>query len=74
MKFEKLQVGEPKHEFVHGTLSRSPVPGGWLVCVFWNASHVGGQSITFYPDPDHQWDGSSLHLENEGDADIRTVA
>jgi len=39
-------------------LYRSKVPGGWLVVV------VGGESesasLTFYPDPEHQWDGRSL--------------
>jgi len=31
-------------------LSRAKVPGGWLI-----ASSNGG--VTFYPDPDHSWDG-----------------
>lgn len=35
---------------------RAKVPGGWLVS-FGNAS---GRGLTFYPDPDHQWDGLSL--------------
>ncbi len=35
---------------------RAKVPGGWLVCM------IGGRAggITFYPDPNHQWDGNSL--------------
>jgi hypothetical protein len=32
---------------------RAKVPGGWLVA-------LAGVSVTFYPDPEHQWDGSSL--------------
>ena len=33
-------------------LSRAMVPGGWLVA-------LNGGSVTFVPDPKHQWDGSS---------------
>jgi hypothetical protein len=41
------------------TIHRSKVPGGWLV-VF--TAHYEGirPSITFYPDPKHEWDGTSL--------------
>jgi hypothetical protein len=35
-------------------LSRAKVPGGWLVTT------GGGSGIAFYPDPGHEWDGSSL--------------
>ena len=35
-----------------GTLYRAKVPGGWLL------SSDGG--VTFYPDPEHAWDRSSL--------------
>ena len=35
---------------------RAKVPGGWLVYV---AIGSGG-GVTFYPDPNHTWDGSSL--------------
>lgn len=34
---------------------RAKVPGGWLVLVVHNTS-----GLTFYPDPEHEWDGSSL--------------
>ncbi len=34
-------------------MMRAKVPGGWLVV-------YGKDFITFYPDPDHKWDGSSL--------------
>jgi hypothetical protein len=39
---------------------RSKVPGGWLLFFehYTGAEIVG--SSTFYPDPDHSWDGSSL--------------
>lgn len=40
------------------TVRRARVPGGWLVTV---ASYSDGEtSVTFYPDPDHEWDGNSL--------------
>ena len=34
---------------------RTKVPGGWLVLVIHNTS-----GLTFYPDPEHRWDGGSL--------------
>jgi len=35
---------------------RAKVPGGWLVNVI--VTQIGG-SVTFVPDPDHTWDGTS---------------
>ena len=35
---------------------RTKVPGGWLVVVESETSH----GISFYPDPQHKWDGNSL--------------
>ncbi|HLV81981.1 MAG TPA: hypothetical protein VKT32_16955 [Chthonomonadaceae bacterium] len=35
---------------------RAPVPGGWLAALH----SANGTGLTFYPDPDHVWDGSSL--------------
>lgn len=35
-------------------IHRSKVPGGWLILVINNPS-----GLTFYPDPEHKWDGSS---------------
>jgi hypothetical protein len=32
---------------------RTKVPGGWFVT-------TDNMSILFYPDPEHQWDGSSM--------------
>lgn len=58
--FEKLAVAEPRHEFTYGAVYRTPVPGGWLVVMFWASQMSGGPSITFMPDPDHAWDGHSL--------------
>lgn len=40
-------------------LLRARVPGGWLV-LFYEAYGRESGSITYFPDPDHRWDGSSL--------------
>ena len=45
LQWEKL--GSSPH-----LVERAKVPGGWLVSV--------DQSVAFYPDTDHQWDGTSL--------------
>jgi hypothetical protein len=37
------------------SVHRTKVPGGWLVLVIHNTS-----GLTFYPDPEHTWDGGSL--------------
>ena len=36
--------------------SRAKVPGGWFVAI----SAKEGETLIFYPDPEHEWDGSSL--------------
>jgi hypothetical protein len=36
---------------------RAKVPGGWLVFVVHTLESCG---LTFYPDPYHEWDGTSL--------------
>ena len=35
---------------------RAKVPGGWLVFICGNA---GMNGTTFYPDPDHKWNGGT---------------
>ena len=40
------------------TVSRAKVPGGWLVAI--SSSSKFGEALVFYPDPEHEWDGSSL--------------
>jgi hypothetical protein len=37
------------------TVHRTKDPGGWLVLIMHNTS-----GVTFYPDPEHEWDGGSL--------------
>lgn len=41
-------------------LDRAKVPGGWLLIMTDFDSEA--MTMTFYPDPDHKWDGSSLPL------------
>lgn len=48
-------------------VSRAMVPGGWLVFVVHATGPVGQGGITFVPDPNHTWDGSSLPLMNSQD-------
>jgi hypothetical protein len=45
---------DAKSWWISARLGRTKVPGGWLV--LWEASG----SMTFYPDPEHKWDGNSL--------------
>ena len=41
---------------------RAKVPGGWLIYAADGYHHHGG--ITFYPDPEHRWNGSSLSSDS----------
>ena len=42
-------------------MKRARVPGGWLVVVyFFPLMSFKDASVTFYPDPTHQWDGGSM--------------
>ncbi len=58
LKWEVIRTEKPalggRYE-VDVSLYRAKVPGGWFVKM-----HVNGVSAFFYPDPEHQWDGSSL--------------
>ena len=50
-----------RHEEYYGVMYRAKVPGGWLVKVMLNSFKPNAAvSLTFYPDPDHSWDGNSL--------------
>ena len=46
LKFEQLAAGSY-------SIARAKVPGGWLVS-------NGASGLTFYPDPQHSWDGESI--------------
>jgi len=56
-----LSVDGKKPRFIPSALRgyRAKVPGGWMV-YFWDSPGTG---LTFYPDPNHQWDGGSLPQE-----------
>ncbi len=41
---------------------RAAVPGGWLVRMFEPGPGGGTAGLTFMPDPDHAWDGSSVKV------------
>lgn len=43
-----------------GGTYRTPVPGGWLIQVILSGVDEVATGITFYPDPNHEWDGKSL--------------
>lgn len=54
--WEQLETSRGSGVFIlTWTVHRAKVPGGWLVLVMHNTS-----GLTFYPDPEHQRDGSSL--------------
>lgn len=53
VRFEELRTLNSAHWGIY----RSKVPGGWLVASF---GHSGDMALTFYPDPDHKWDGNSI--------------
>jgi hypothetical protein len=38
---------------------RARVPGGWLVFI-WTPGRGGLTDVTYYPDPDHRWDGGTF--------------
>ncbi len=52
-----LLDGKPPSVLSPRFMARAKVPGGWLVGIGGNGMFSG---ITFYPDPHHKWDGSSL--------------
>lgn len=51
--WEKLNSGGGG--VLHWDVHRAKVPGGWMVLVIHNTT-----GLTFYPDPEHKWDGGGL--------------
>ena len=58
---------EPRVAYLSGKvgkaapLYRAKVPGGWIICLLAGVPQGGGAGgLTFLPDPDHKWDGSTL--------------
>ena len=56
LKFEKLEV-----DAISVRVNRAKVPGGWLLIITSNS----GEGATFYPDPQHKWDGGSVAEDRE---------
>jgi hypothetical protein len=54
LRWEMLETNGPDFR-----VYRCPVPGGWLVALTVFASFHGAGGLTFVPDPDYEWDGSS---------------
>jgi hypothetical protein len=46
-------------------IQRARVRGGWLIAAYLFTLSFKTASLTFYPDPEHRWDGSSLPVEKE---------
>jgi hypothetical protein len=55
LQWQRLRSDEPTGYLLY----RSKVPGGWLIAVSPQSSITSGTSITFLPDAEHNWDGSS---------------
>lgn len=51
LKFEKLDVDSRGFR-----VNRAKIPDGWLLVVMSNS----GGGVTFYPDPEHKWNGESV--------------
>ena len=66
LKFEKLDVGST----LSARVSRAKIPGGWLLIAVSNS----GGGLTFYSDPHHKWDGSSLADDHVKPALVSTRA
>jgi len=52
-----MSVGGKKPSFLSDIGGyRAKVPGGWIV-LFSGSAGISG--VTFYPDPNHEWDGGT---------------
>lgn len=52
--FEQLESNVYSFQEIY----RTKVPGGWLVVI--KGTSGEGVGLTFYPDPNYEWDGSSI--------------
>ena len=63
---EMKNAGERRGSASSTQIRRSKIPGGWLVTArdaaasSANGDSGGGIGMTFVPDPQHVWDGTSL--------------
>jgi hypothetical protein len=53
---EMLNWEKLKSQVYNYSFYRAKVPGGWLISMVYGE----GAGLTFYPDPEHKWDGNSL--------------
>lgn len=60
MNWELIDKGDKGWFSLAIKVERAKVPGGWLVRTWFKAVESGGMGLTFYPDPEHTWDGSTL--------------
>jgi hypothetical protein len=57
LNLEELNLkyeGDKSAEYAY----RARVPGGWLIFI-WTPGRGGLGGVTFYPDPNHAWDGGT---------------
>ncbi len=55
-----LSWKEHKSNIDHGTFRRAKVIDGWMVWSDYGAGRPG--KMTFYSDPDHEWEGDLIDL------------
>jgi hypothetical protein len=56
LKWVRISDDNPNHGSMSTGLFRAKVLAGWLIY----SSTLMGVTMTFYPDPKHEWNGSSL--------------
>ncbi len=61
LKWEEIKCERMQKSFLSDRVPpmlRAKVPGAWFVRL--DSGGIGAGGAFFYPDPEHQWDGSSL--------------
>jgi hypothetical protein len=57
LTFTNLNPHKQAYAPTPSSLSRAKIPGGWLL---YGTTSGDAASLVFVPDPNHEWDGSSL--------------
>ena len=52
-----IPTKKPDGSYGSPSVKRAKVPGGWFVYAVEGDASSG---LTFFPDPNHEWDGNSL--------------
>jgi hypothetical protein len=60
LRFKSVDESIPYDKRGANRIFRAKIPGGWLVVLSPSGMDVHAESITFVPDPGHEWTGSSL--------------